>query len=358
LFADFGYFPTLGIRPSEIEAVGRLPDFDKDSLLPIIRLRKWRNSGSLDKSFAALSGALSLRPAVLDLDVPPAEVKNATDARLVELHDPANGHASWVELFQQHPHLIPTLQWGGTNQGTALQALNLLALGRGLAIKLRRSQGWDIANLAALSGVAFGTAPILAILEYGHLARQADLSAAAAEINGISQAALAFLPSSGVTFTLAATSFPPEFASINRAHARLPIRERGLYSVAAPAFAARGVPLVYGDFASVCGNRGTMARGGAPRVDLACRNEWAYYRREEDQSYIAAAGAVIADPAWQDDLFIWGTNEIRRAATGDISNLHYPQRWVAVRINVHLHQQIHYNSPGALLATDEPWVDG
>lgn len=359
MFGGFNYFPTLFVRPSEIEGLGRLPDHDKDSILPSIRLRKWHNSGSLDNSFNALEQSFGARPAILDLGPIPGQIKTPADAALIELHNSAGGHAAWVHLLEGKNHLIPTLQWGGTAQQTSDQAANLVDLGRGLVLRLRRANQWDLSLLSSISSIDSGDLSVLVVLEYSQLAVSTDLTAAAAELSGVASAVLAALPNSDVTFTLAVTSFPPEFASIDREHARIPIRERGLFSIlsAGPPFAASQTQLVYGDLASVCADRGPIARGGAPRIDLAARNEWAYYRREVDLCYVSAAQAVMADAAWQDDLAIWGTNEIRRAASGDLTNLEYQRRWVAVRINLHLHQQINYDAPHALIATDDPWSD-
>jgi hypothetical protein len=359
MFEDFAYTPTLGVRPSEMEGLRRLPDFDKDALLPNIRLRKWRNSGTLEKSFDQITQAVGGRPIIIDLDGPPREVKNSTDEHLVVLNDPEGGHAAWVALLQSRPNMTPTVQWGGSAAQVAGQATALLALGRGISIRLRKAHQWDWAGLSGLRGVQFGQAPVMVVLDFGQITARTDVTAASAEIAGIAAAAAASLGAARITVTVAASSFPAEFASINRTHARLPIRERGLFTVlgATNTFGSQGLPLLYGDFASVCCAKGSMARGGAPRVDLVCRNEWAYFRREEDQSYVAAARAAMGDRGWQNDLVIWGTNEIRRAAGGDLENLHYPQRWVTTRINAHLHHQIHYGAPGALLATDEPYQD-
>ena len=359
MFDAFRYTPTLFVRPSEVEGLSRLPDYDKDAILPIIRLKKWYNSKSLENSFVALQESFGLRLAVLDLGLLPGEIKNECDASLVELHNPAGGHAAWVNLVSAKENFIPTLQWGGSAQQTAQQANGLVTLGRGLVVRLRRAHQWDIARLSMIAPIDAEGLPILVVLDYGQLARSTDLTAAAAELSGVAGAVLAAFPNSHVTFTLGITSFPPEFASIDREHARIPIRERGLFSIlsAALPFSSGEAALIYGDLGSVCADRGTIARGGAPRVDLASRNEWAYYRREVDHSYVAAAQAVMADAAWRDDIVIWGTNEIRRAATGDLTNLEYQRRWVAVRINVHLHQQVNYDAPDALIATDDPWSD-
>lgn len=342
-----------------MEGLRRLPDFDKDVILPNIRLRKWRNSATLEKSFEKIAEAIGPRPLILDLDDRPAAVKNATDEQLVALHDPSGGHAAWVGLLQNRHNMTPTVQWGGSAAQTIGQTQALLQLGRGVAIRLRKSHQWDWAGLSSLTAVQFGQAPTLLILEVGQITARTDLAAASAEIAGISAAAAASLQATRITVTIAASSFPAEFASIDREHARLPIRERGLFTMlqAANTFRPQGLPLIYGDFASVCCAKASMARGGAPRVDLACRNEWAYFRREADQSYVEAARAAMVDPGWQDRLFIWGMNEIRRAALGDLSDLHYPQRWVTTRINAHLHQQTHYGSPAAVFDTDEPYED-
>lgn len=358
MFSSATYIPFMTVRPSEMQGLRRLPDADKDALLPSIRIGKLNGSHQLARTFEGLEKAFGTRSIIADLVSPPTEVKHLSDQQLVELNQPTNGHAAWTGLMRDHSNFLPTVQWGPSANDLIRQTAALLELNRGLVLRLRRNNHWDLASLQTIASLPLRQVPLLVVLDFGQLTGRLDDPSVTAELMGVMNSALQIVGGGNVTITTAMSSFPPEFASIHREHARLPIRERGVFTqLAASAPLFGGVPMVYGDYASVCMNKSGFAQSGAPRVDLASRNEWVYFRREVDQCYIEASKAVMADSAWQDGLALWGTNEIRRAAGGDVTDLHYQRAWVGVRINVHLHQQLHYSSPNGGEDTDEAWED-
>ena len=74
--------------------------------------------------------------------------------------------------------------------------------------------------------------------------------------------------------------------------------------------------------------------------------------------YRFQAQTLIDDlEVWDPELRLWGTQMIERTSLGDLDAIISPARSTAVRINIHLHQQLFYGEPGSLHATDEDWVD-
>ena len=61
---------------------------------------------------------------------------------------------------------------------------------------------------------------------------------------------------------------------------------------------------------------------------------------------------------WIDGLHVWGTQVIEFTSKKHKLGINSPARATAVRINLHMHQQLYYNSSLAtLLDTDEDWED-
>ena len=65
----------------------------------------------------------------------------------------------------------------------------------------------------------------------------------------------------------------------------------------------------------------------------------------------------MSEDYWISDLHVWGTQKIELTGKGDKYGIDSPWMATAVRINIHLHQQLYYDSPAELTDTDEDWED-
>jgi hypothetical protein len=167
----------------------------------------------------------------------------------------------------------------------------------------------------------------------------------------------AVLASANLSTVLIGSSFPSSFAEIDPSYSKMEIRERSLHSLLAPSSPLRAneINLWYGDHASVYADLKQPAFRGAPRVDLPSRLTWAFHRRKEENGYQLAAQLIMKETEWREDVLCWGTQEIRRAAIGNLEGLNSGAPWTAIRINNHLHQQAHFDeSVGPI---EEPWSD-
>lgn len=360
MFDHFNYFPIINIKPAEISALQHLPGPDKDAFLPIIGLKKWANSKSLDNSVLQIEKGISSRSAVLDLGNVGAGT--GADEELFKLKEAAGGFKNWIAFLRNHENFIPALQTNSFVKRNFLSQVDkALSLDRGIAIRLRRKQEWNANAVEALEEINFGGQSVLLILDVEQLEANFDLLNSAALMSQIAVRARDKFKSSQLTICPAGSSFPSEFASINRQHAKINIRERQLQHILnqLSAQSKLGIEFRYGDYASVfAGDRGFAQTGNAVRIDYPSRFRWIYHRREnEAEGWKNAANAVTSEAEWNNELTIWGAERIRRAAIGELDGMKYQRDWVAVRINLHLHQQTNFDGGDGLLSTDEPWKD-
>ena len=158
---------------------------------------------------------------------------------------------------------------------------------------------------------------------------------------------------------ISASSFPDGFTSITRQD----IFERALFNKVHSDVGGR---VVYSDRG---GARAESLSGGgglpAPRIDFAKSDEWVFFREDKEStkshtsavSYQRQAKRLMDSPDWDPNLKLWGCQMIEKTAMGDDSGILSASRCTAARINIHLHQQLHYGNPEALYDTDEEWTE-
>jgi hypothetical protein len=367
-----GYFPSLTVRLSEVEALRRLAEPIKDSMFPIVRVQAWPHpkkgeGGPIQRSIDHLAEAYGQRPIGIDL-APPLSMSEkdykrqeradwATLGRseIALLNDPRDGHKAWCAFIGDDEHRIPVVQWSNDVAQLRAQVQQLLALGRGLIFRFRRSSGWNLAHSAALADLPLGQTNILMIYDYEQIGQRDDLTMTGTTIQSAILSSNSHLQGGYRSYVLVASSFPSEFTSTGEEYACLTIRERQLYNMlkSSPSIVAAGIDLQYGDHASVFVADRPPAFRGVPRVDYPTPGEWIYHRRR--QGFQDAAVRVRQDAKWDDSNLCWGAQRIREAAEGKMQGLNAAGRWTTIRMNIHMHVQAQL--AGAPIATDEPWVD-
>ena len=78
---------------------------------------------------------------------------------------------------------------------------------------------------------------------------------------------------------------------------------------------------------------------------------------EKEVLYQEAAIEVMNSEYWDAELRLWGTQMIEKTSLGDQYGITSANRATAVRINLHLYQQLHYFDVLKSLDTEEDWVD-
>ncbi len=359
------YFPCLTIREAESRAVENLASPTKDLIFPIAKLQAWprKKEGEgtpIERSLKAFEDAYSGRPFALDLSKPRTDLDTdwAIQGRneLSQLLDPSNGHEQWCRLFLDRQHLIPTIQWTGDSNEILGQVQRLEQLGRGLVLRLRRTENWNFDKITALTTHNFKSNNLLVIFDCEQIEPREDLTVIGTSVQNALLSVNSILSGGNRTYVLAGSSFPSSFADIHPEYANLPLRERQLFDLLklSPPLLQAGISLEYGDHASVYAADRPPAFRGAPRVDYPTATSWIYHRTRD--GFDVAAKKVRNDPLWDDSLLCWGAQRIRTAVGGNMTGLNSQGPWVSIRLNIHLHRQAHMGSD-ATTPIEEDWED-
>lgn len=365
----FKYTPILSIRNSEMTALQQLPEKSKDSLLPLIALRGWVSSKKLENSILQIKKSFGDRFWIADIDKSflvvernsegeyPREVFQEIENLLIS----NNGYENWVEYVNTIPNIIPTVQLGDINQ-ISTQMTNLAALGRGIVLRFK-DEDIETSNYQIALSVAanLNLDDVYVIFDYGQVTR--EILTYYSGIASLVQAAHKILNDPLVS--ISASSFPYSFSGFNKSE--YSIYERLLFNKVTQE--CQDVRLLYSDWGSARADR--IEGGGgipSPRIDYPLQNEWRSIREEfedyanpaegeKDRLYTKIAQELIKESYWIKDLHVWGTQMIELTSIGDSFGINNPMKATAVRINLHLHQQLYYDSPIELIDTDEEWQD-
>lgn len=365
----FKYTPILSIRNSEMTALQQLPEKSKDSLLPLIALRGWVSSKKLENSILQIKKSFGDRFWIADIDKSflvvernsegeyPREVFQEIENLLIS----NNGYENWVEYVNTIPNIIPTVQLGDINQ-ISTQMTNLAALGRGIVLRFKdediESSNYQIALSVAAN---LNLDDVYVIFDYGQVTR--EILTYYSGIASLVQAAHKILNDPLVS--ISASSFPYSFSGFNKSE--YSIYERLLFNKVTQE--CQDIRLLYSDWGSARADR--IEGGGgipSPRIDYPLQNEWRSIREEfedyanpaegeKDRLYTKIAQELIKESYWIKDLHVWGTQMIELTSIGDSFGINNPMKATAVRINLHLHHQLYYDSPIELIDTDEEWQD-
>lgn len=350
------YLPILSVRPAEMKALEELPEHDKDLMLPVVILRPWLNANEFENSLEKLEEVYGERSFIADLDqdydFPDEDLKPAA-LQLKALRDSADGFKSWREFVVAHPQLIPVLQIGAPND-IAAQIIEFTKLRRGIVVRLPKD---GFGGLRALLKSLEGLEPssLLFLFDFGK-PRRGDLASIAICDEMVK---LAFAEFPGCGLSVSATTFPENFQGVVESK----IEEREFYKLLCDANPTLRV--YYSDWGSARAERNGGGGHIVPRVDYPSFGKWYFFRKDQGKGnpiqpgYKEAADDLISNkPVWQPVMPIWGTQMIERTAKGDKFAIVSPVRATAVRINLHMHRQIHFDNPKqAFEEMDDEWVD-
>lgn len=335
---DFGqvkYIPVLAISIAEMTALQHLPDQNKDSILPLFRLKRWCVSATLSKTEQRIQRSYGNRPFIGDLAeaTPINGARQAVHNELDALRDPQNGYANWCAYASLHGSMIPTIQLGNLSQVPA-QVKRLEVLGRGLAVYLGPNMHSQIANISAfLANHVSNQADLLFIIDLGPVNKTILLAQAAT--TSLVRSAISAIPNMSVA--ISASSFPKDFVGLTSQD----IYERQHFLGVANQISSK---LIYSDHGSA--RTGIQARGGgtpAPRIDIPEQQKWDFFRsnggtgstgRQYQQQAVNALAAHPSVPAG-----VWGFDQVRRTASGTGSVISSPASSTSARINMHLFRQ-------------------
>lgn len=371
-FNTWKYTPILAISNAEITAMEQLPDKDRELILPLFPLKGWATAHKLSSSIQKIREATGFRPWIADIDTkflfsnkiflftgsfPPRPVFQ----ELENLLDPKNAFDNWYEFIKTHAEAIPCLRLESLEE-VREQAIKLNSLSRGLAIRINpipeNHEKQELILRELGKEILENT---LIIYDMGQIDSKfrERLNTVTTFINA------ARTKASGVKIAVSSSSFPYSFAGQSKGENS--IYERMLYNELNEQIGV--TPIIYSDRGSA---RADKQDGGAgtppPRIDYPLKKDWKFVRREVDDNapnaperrraaYVEISKEISSSSYWIPGLRLWGTQQIEITAEGSDFGIYSPMRSTAVRINIHLFNQLHYDTKTSEIDTDEEWTD-
>lgn len=359
---DLKYLPVLSLSPAEMLAFSELPDKDRKSLIPYVKLKGWLAAKELSNSIKKLE-SLEGRKIILDLDyeyvfenkdyLVSGSFPRPVYEQLKKLMNPEFGYKNWMDFVLSYDWLIPVVQTKDFEH-VVDQCRVLEQEGRDFV--LRFSLG-DIesGNWLYLIEVLSQFNPCLIIFDIGKI----DINTKSYENYFFEWLERAEKYFSGARFCITGSSFPDSFGDTEKGE--VPIYERQIYNSLCKEFERK---LIYSDYASARVKEGRSGGGvPIPRIDFPLKNSWCYVRyRDGDvvdrsEKYKWAASRVMEQEYWPIELKVWGVQMIELTARGSEYAISSPMKSTAVRINMHLYNQLHYHEELSEVDSDDDWED-
>lgn len=371
-FGDWKYIPILAISPAEITAISQLPDKDKDKLLPLFSLKGWVSAHSLESSIKKIEESIGARAWISDIDEKflsenkvflfTGEYPDKPVYReLLDLLDSNDAYENWYQFLKRQKFAIPCIRQESLHNIEA-QILKLSSLDRGLVLRVR-ANGMDYGKYQVLLNAIASTnvSDILIIYDLGGVDINFEERLPSLESWIVEAKRLI----ANVSISVSGSSFPAGFAGQQKGSNS--IYERVLFNK----LEAKKIlyPIIYSDRGSA---RAEKQDGGAgvppPRIDYPLKKDWRFVRREvvdnapdskvrRMAAYVEIAREIVGEEYWNADLRLWGTQQIEITSEGSEFGISSAQKSTAARINIHLFNQLHYDSVGDEMNTDEEWTD-
>ncbi len=372
IFLPWSYIPILAVSPAEMTALEQLPNKDIDKLLPLFSLKGWMSANKLENTLKRIEQSVGNRAWIADIEesflsknkkflftgsYPDRDVFREIEALL----DPAGGYSNWCSFIKAQPNVIPCLRHEHKN-GFAEQVAKLSSLNRGVVLRIKPEEN----NLSKHTEIL----AILRMLNISNVLFLYDLGTIDVNFSERIMMLNKFIVEASralqdPAFSVSASSFPYGFAG--QLEGENSIYERLLFNQVEASGIAR--ILIYSDRGSA---RVEKQEGGSgtppPRIDYPLKKDWKFVRREIDddapgakerrkRAYIEMAKEVVESDYWIPTLRLWGTQQIELTALEDSFSIDSAQKSTAVRINIHLFNQLYYNEDTAGIDTDEEWND-
>ncbi len=368
---DYTYAPILNVRPAEMTSLEELPEIEKNRILPVFPLKGWVGSENLVNTIKRIEKSIGARYWIADINKSflhdheeytdgSRNYPRAVFFEIEQLLSAENGYENWCSFISNTQNAIPTLQLGVLDN-LDVQISRFADLDRGIVVRFQMKQmdrGGVERVLETLRARRVDN--LFLMFDFGQVDGSIvnNLSLIKAQI----ESGISGLGNPLVAFS--ASSFPSDFSGYNRGEQTIHERRvfNGLRNEISDCW------LIYSDRGGTRANR--LGGGGAhpsPRIDYPQKNVWYFLReefsdpraptKEEKASlYSYLAQQIQKETYWQENLHVWGTQQIQLTAGGDDFGIRSPSRATAVRLNIHMHHQINYDAV-EMVNTDEEWVD-
>ncbi|WP_417840179.1 beta family protein [Tritonibacter scottomollicae] len=347
------YVPTVYLRGAELQAIDELPDSDKDSLTPIFCLKPWATAKLLERSMEKIEEVYPNRDFFLDIDpFYDKEAKRQAQEDYYSLIEDVDDNQNWVDFLDQHPRAFPCLQ---------VRHGNLEAVQNQIDCFTEREK-FFLVRLEISTGVNFSEV-IQRVCDTHHsnfgfvvdAGWTRDLLSRSNWVDGLVRQIIA-LRGDSIPVVTTGSSFPNSFSGYEMGES-VPMLERLLFSQIVQA--NNQGRIIYGDWAS---SRSPSEGGGGgpipPRLELPTGSSWEIFRADEEVTDFAELADTLASSVnYSPDLNIWATYKIESTRLGDMNGINSPRMAAAVRINMHLYRQLHFDDFDPLQDTDDDYME-
>jgi hypothetical protein len=336
-----------------MRAMSKLPNSEKEQMLPIVLLAPWLNSIDFDNTHKVILKSIGKSEIIVDLDRYFQSGSDLPSRRYFrELLQGDTGASEWMSLVEAHENYIPTIQFlGVSDRGIEDQVERARALSRGFVFRIDPLTRTDIARIFSCVN-QYKDDDILTIVDFGY---RDDLLSTAADVSSIVRYLVEISDSLRIVVT--GSSFPNNFFDYDDFSALKEISERGVFSEIVKNFG--NYQIFYGDWSSTKPRR--YDGGGSrplPRIDFPTKSAWIIARSKEEQwSFQDAADRITRLPEWERRPIVWGAGMIQRTALGLPGSISTGPEAIAARVNMHLYVQNHFADRSTPPIPEGEWVD-
>lgn len=352
------YLLVTKTAESEIKALEKTRPIVLSKILPLIEITRGRKIPKSNEEYDCskrinrLGKVFHEQKVGIDLTSDPT----LTDSVIENLFDPTDGYKNWCKYLSDLKKenvfgtIIPCIQIMSEDDPNAFKKnfdIQLDFLDKTFdEVIFRFEVKSGLLPLVEYIKQKLHRARLIVLIDFGfiHEAVFYNFLTAAKEV-------LKLLPEKGITTYISSTSFPSNISQFFDGDEI----ECDLYEVSLFKELKKDFPnLLYSDYGSVHPKRNdnvVMARGWIPRIDVPLQTTFFSVRKrrrkensEEEMSYSETynkvAKVVVSQALFPTDLTEnWGVQQILQEAEG-FSMGSNPSFWIAVRMNIHLEQQV------------------
>lgn len=321
-----------------MRALEGLPSATKNLIIPIIRLHPWLTARQLMRAIERIKEAIGERFFGLDLDETRRN-RRATPAyeEFERLFDPADGWRNYYEFVASVPFAVPVLRAGADMQ-LGLQLAQVETIDRGLFVRVDVQQPFSV-RAVAQECVERQLENVVFVLDCGWRDHLLPYEAACVGlIRTISEVSPDF------EFVVGGGDFPADGFDTKGANFQIPGEERQL--VDGVRRVLNDVEIIFGDWASTRPPpTDSLIRRSRPRLDMPTSGGWECWRSETPAgTYGDLAANAARDRRLGAMSDLWGEQLIIATRDGGEPAIKSPATAAAVRINLHIVTQAHFDT--------------
>lgn len=352
------YYPALRARGSELNGYKQLSDAVKDELTPLITLGSWRKMDDPARGLLKTTEAIGEgRPFYLDL----TNDRSHHSAGTLELTDKRNCFENWRNFLttaKSDHKIIPVAQLSGNSRDAVRQSIKFENEFGGVGVRIDAFDQNQVAAAKAILSAIDDPQNCMFFVDVAQIEARTTTAMSQIAIQVINQ--LRELHD-GCSITTLSSSFPRSVATFGDKRGEIDNEDRRLNIIIGGQDVA-----IYGDYGAIHAtvyDDQPMARA-APRIDYPSYHQWIFERRpkEDKEAFQEIAQSIVELPDWDDSLDTWGHRVIKEVAAGNTEGWGSAQKWISVRVNIHIATQLAYSKliidsglEGGTESEDDEW---